>query len=169
MASSAIHGGGERDFTVANATELALDNRRHGDGIAALLGQEDGGMAIGAGQPLRMRLVGETHIGHGAGVLEDDVEIHGEHHLLAGEALPGLDQILVQHLDPIDDAGVVPGEIHHGLRRIRQDLYGVIGGIMNAVFGERDDLSLGLKMQASAPHRTAVIILGPGIAPRQQT
>lgn len=104
--------------------------------------------------------MGKTHIGHGTGIFEDDVEIDGKHILLAGEALPRLDQILIQRFDPIDDTGVIPREILHGFRRVRQDLYRIISGIVNAVFGERDNLSLGLKMKTSAPYRGIIISVG---------
>ncbi len=113
-----------------------------------------------------MGLMGKTHIGHGTGIFEDYVEIDGKHILLSGEALPRLDQILIQRFDPIDDTGVIPREILHSFRWVSQNLYRIITGIVYAVFRERDDLSFGLKMKASAPYRG--IIISVGIASRGQ-
>jgi len=104
--------------------------------------------------------MGKTHIGHGTGIFEDDVEIDGKHILLAGEALPRLDQILIQRFDPIDDTGVIPRKILHGFRRVSQDLNRIISGIVYAIFGKRDDLSLGLKMKAFTPYRGTIISIG---------
>ena len=113
MASSAIHGGGERDFTVADTAVFALDDGRHGNRIPALLWQEDRRMTIGAGQPLCVGQMGKTYIRHGSGVFEDDVEIDWIHDTLAVFTHARFDQVLIKRLDPVDNTCAIPRKTLH--------------------------------------------------------
>src|SRR3569832_551539 len=138
------------------ATVIALDDGRLGDGIRALLRQEDGGVAIGAGQPFRVRLVRESHVGHRACVLEDDVEVDREHVLVTELALPRIDIPLLKDLHPIDDPSLIAWKIRHGLHGLLKDFYGAVVGVMYAVFSHRHHFARGLKVQPSGPDGTVL-------------
>ena len=59
--------------------------------------------------------MGKAYIGHGTGVLEDDVEIDGIHDPLAVFAHARLDQVLVKRLDPVDNTCAIPGKAFHSV------------------------------------------------------
>ena len=130
------------------AAILSLNNRGHRNRVAALLRQKDCRVAIQTGQPLGVRPVRKSHIGHRTGIGENNVEVGDEHFFVAPQTLARIDDALIQHLHPVDDSLPVTRESFHGVDRLLQHIHRVIGGIVDPILGNRNHFTFELKVPA---------------------
>ncbi|CAB1367693.1 protein of unknown function [Denitratisoma oestradiolicum] len=132
VAALAREKGDEGDPVMAFAAVLSPENVGHADGCAAGHGLEGIWMAIGAGQPQGMGLVGKAHMGHFLGVAHDDVQVQHFHFTLAPQAFPGGDAALPQGAHPVWEAVAVVGQDGGGLLDPLQAAQVRIAGIVIA-------------------------------------
>ena len=97
-------------------------------------------MTVAAGEPACMCQMRETDIGHLCRIRHQNIQIQCLHwrtiFRASGVRRSGIDDTLIQGLDPVDLATPVFGEVFHRLFGILEDVYRFNSRVMNAVPGQ---------------------------------
>lgn len=128
---------GECHLPMTYTTKTTSKNIVHIQFIRPDLWNKDIWMTVLTGQPFGMGHVWKTYIGHGLGVFHDHIQVQGFHGLFAQEIGAGMNDALIQRLDPIGLSPTANGDLGEGLGWILQHGDARVVRIMNAVFAQR--------------------------------